>query len=80
MLSCVAVHWNSHKEEPCVRLDSSFSAIPDMIVLEHTTGVKIIQNVAFHFLALSCRFIFVYVMMSGIFIGVMLSFTLYIKS
>lgn len=37
-------------------------------------------NLAVNFVALYYRFTFVYVMMSGMYIGVMHSFTLYIKS
>lgn len=46
--------------------------------MEHRTRCK--RDLACHFVALFCRFTFVYAMMSGISIDVMLSFTLYIKS
>jgi hypothetical protein len=48
------------------------------LLLEHRTKCK--MYLACHFVALFCRFTFVYAMMSGISIDVMLSFTLYIKS
>lgn len=47
--------------------------------LEHSrTRCK--RGLACHFVALFCRFTFVYAMMSGISIDVMLNFTPYIKS
>jgi hypothetical protein len=46
--------------------------------LEHRTRCK--RDLACHTVALFCRFTFVYAMMSGISIDVMLSFTHYIKS
>ena len=51
---------------------------PEVFVLEHRTRCK--RDPVCHFVALFCRFTFVYVMMNGISIDVMLSFTLYIKS
>jgi hypothetical protein len=51
---------------------------PEVFIVELRARCK--RDLAGHFIALFCRFTFVYVMMSGISIGVMLSFTLYIKS
>jgi len=46
--------------------------------LKHRTRCK--RDLTCHFVALFCRFTFVYVTMNGISIDVMLSFTHYIKS
>jgi hypothetical protein len=69
----------NNREEPHRGLDP---ACPVFFALEHRTKDIMMQsiNLAVNFVALYYRFTFVYVMMSGMYIGVMHSFTLYIKS